>query len=300
MGRKNLDLIIAILIVALNIGWMQIPGRPWLVSLVLALPLVLILPGYTLVQLLFRRRSAGQEAGQAPSLAKTSASSERWKLGHPIGGTDRLILSLGLSMALDILVGFILNILPVGLQPLSWTLSLGLLTALFALLALFVRRKSDTVGRRSLHLHITLLDLLFLGIAVFIIANAIWLAGIRPSGPQSSFTQFWILPANQSSKECAVSLGVQSFEISPLKYTIALTVNNQPVAGNWSTIVLNPQQKWVQTVPVTPEAQNDISVTAQLYRTDRPHTVYRTVHLTFHVSIGLRNGQLQQQCTLGG
>lgn len=293
MRLKNFDLMAAILIVAFNVGWTQIPGRPWIIGLILALPLVLILPGYTLTQLLFRKKSASSGPGQ------TSKPANSLRLGHPIGSTDQIILTLGLSMAIDILVGFVLNILPIGLQALSWALSLGILTVIFASLALFVRRRDTVTTGKVLRPRLALFDVLFLGLAAFVIINAIWLAAIRPPTPQPSFTQFWMVPADPTHKVCAVTLGIQNFELSSIQYNISMTVNGERVTGNWSTIALDPQQKWTQAVSITPEAQNDLHVEARLYRADQPSTVYREVHLTFHVSAGLQNGQAQQQCTLG-
>src|SRR5438270_522643 len=48
MRLKNLDLIIAMLIAVINVGWALLPNRSFVVSLILALPLVFLLPGYTL------------------------------------------------------------------------------------------------------------------------------------------------------------------------------------------------------------------------------------------------------------
>jgi uncharacterized membrane protein len=303
MYSKNRDLLIAIIIVALNGAWMQIPNRPLVVGIILALPLILVLPGYTLTQALFRKKSSRGVSDQTiarPQLSEpVPQAGNKLKLGHAIGGVDQLILSLGLSMAIDILVGFVLNILPLGLQGLSWTLALGLLTVLFALVALYIRWKTPVSGVKAQRVRITLPDALFLGLAIFIIFNAIWLAVIRPPEPQPSFTQFWMLPANPDNKTCAVSIGIQSFELDATKYAITVTVNSKPMAGNWSAITLEPQQKWTQIVPLTPEAQNDLHVEAQLYRSDQPYTAYRDVHLTFHVSTQFQNGQTQIQCTLG-
>ncbi len=65
-------------------------------------------------------------------------------------GIDQLVLSLGLSLAVDVLVGFTLNVFPSGLQAQSWALSLGLFTTLFALLAVFLRRKHTVqVSKRA-------------------------------------------------------------------------------------------------------------------------------------------------------
>lgn len=300
MRLKNLDLLVTILIVALNVVWVQIPDRPAIISIILALPLVLFSSGYAFTQILFRKKQSNNRPDQAPQQPAQQGAryTGSLRLGHPIGRTDQLILSLGLSMAIDILVGFGLNILPIGLQALSWTFALGFLTVLFALVAVFLRRKDGGASTKMARPTLKLMDILFLLLAIFIMGNSVWLAIIRPAGPQQSFTQFWMLPANPSAKSCIVSLGVQSFETGSTTYTLSLIVNSTPVASNISSITLIPQQKWVQLFAITPEGQNDLHVEAQLYRTTQPHTVYRDAHLTFHVAMVDVNGRAQPQCTL--
>src|SRR5229473_6559491 len=135
MRLKNLDLIAAILVVAINVGWTQLPHPPLVIGIILALPLIFILPGYTLTQTLFRERLP------APDPSSNLILRPSLKIGQPINAADHIILSLGLSMAIDVVVGFALNILPIGLQGLSWIISLGLIITIFALLVAFLRRK---------------------------------------------------------------------------------------------------------------------------------------------------------------
>ena len=97
MRFKNLDLIIAMFIVGLNVAWTQIPNSLMIVGIVLALPLVLFLPGYALIQTLFRRRLPEQL-----TVSGMVARPQNLKIGHPIGSADQLVLSLGLSMAIDV------------------------------------------------------------------------------------------------------------------------------------------------------------------------------------------------------
>ena len=70
MRFKNIDLIGAMVLAAINIGWQLIPGRPLAIGIVLGLPLVFVLPGYTLTQVLFRRQPAPE-----PSSGGTSTHS---------------------------------------------------------------------------------------------------------------------------------------------------------------------------------------------------------------------------------
>src|SRR5712692_6614688 len=135
MRLKNVDLVVAMFFVVINVSWIQFPNRPLVIGIILALPLIFILPGYTLTQILFRKRSP------VPDYSSNLILRPILKIEQPIDAVDHIILSLGLSMAIDVVVGFGLNVLPIGLQALSWTLSLGLITTVFALLAAFLRRK---------------------------------------------------------------------------------------------------------------------------------------------------------------
>lgn len=133
MRLKNLDLIGVIFFAAINVGWAQLPSRPLIIGIILAVPLIFILPGYALTQCLFRRRS--------PDSPSSFILQPRLKIDQSVSAVDHIIFSLGLSMAIDILVGFALNVLPIGLEAQSWTLSLGLVTTVSVLLAAYLRKK---------------------------------------------------------------------------------------------------------------------------------------------------------------
>jgi uncharacterized membrane protein len=294
MRFKNLDLIIVMVVVVINVVWTLVPNRLLIPGIIFALPLTFFLSGYALTQTLFR----GRVPGQRQDSANNPMRRPDLKIGHPIGGTDQIVLSFGLSMAIDVLVGFTLNILPIGLQALSWVLSLGLVTTIFVLLATFLRRKDIPRITTRPRVRITLQDCLLFGLAMLVVASAVWLSVIRPLQPQSSFTQFWMLPTNQASKDCAVSIGVQNFETTSETYSVVMTVNSTQTK-TWSSIVLTPQQKWVQLVSVTPDTSSSLYIEALLYRTEEPGTQYRNVHLTFYISSVNNNGSLQKQCVLG-
>src|SRR6266516_7404066 len=90
MRLKNLDLIVTMTIATLNVLWALLASHIPVIGIILALPLVFVLPGYTLTAALFHNRSLGVPA--------------------------RLLFSFGLSLAIDILGGLILNLLPTGLR----------------------------------------------------------------------------------------------------------------------------------------------------------------------------------------
>jgi uncharacterized membrane protein len=291
MQLKNIDLIGAILVVAINVEWTQLPSRPLIIGIILALPLIFVLPGYTLTQTLFRKRP--------PEPSSNLILQPSLKIGQPVSAVDHIILSLGLSMAIDVLIGFMLNVFPIGLQALSWTISLGLVTTVFAMIAGWLRRrdfvKIASVKMERIRPRITIYECILFGLAILVATAAVWFSVIRPPATQSNFTQFWMLPSNQANNSCAVSIGVHSFESTSITYRIVLMINSIQV-NTWSSIVLVPQEEWTRSAPIKLGATGDMYIEAQLDREDIPNSVYRDVHLTLHSVKGSKNGYAQQ-CT---
>jgi len=262
MRRNNLDLIVIEFIAVLNVIWALLPNRPTLIGTILALPLLFVLPGYTLIEVLFHQKL--------------------------LNGTYRLVLSLGLSLTLAILSGLMLNVLPGGLQALLWAVFLGLLTTIFALLAAFFRRRVQVrvvlvQGRRPLRLGLSTSTYL-VGLAIMMASLSVLYAVIGvEQQPHPGFTQLWMLPAAQTGTSSAVNLGIRSFEATTVTYRVTMTMNGQTLRI-WPSVVLKPEQTWNQVVPIPPDGTHSLYIDAQLYRLDQPQTVYRNVHLTLHPS----------------
>ena len=284
MRLKNLDLIGVILVVVINAGWMQFSNRSLIIGIILAVPLIFVLPGYTLTQVLFRRRS--------PDLSSNLILQPSLKIGQPVSTVDHIILSLGLSMAIDVLIGFMLNVFPIGLQALSWTISLGLVTTVFTLLAAYLRRRDHVKFKRIPRPRITIYKCILFGLAILVATAAVWFSVIRPQATQADFTQFWMQPSNQTTNSCAVRVGVQSFEAISVTYRITMAVNGVQI-NTWPSVVLAPQEKWDQLVPIPPRSTSSVYVEAKLYKLDKPETVYRDVHLTLNSSGGSKNRKMQ-------
>ncbi|HEV7237304.1 MAG TPA: DUF1616 domain-containing protein [Ktedonobacteraceae bacterium] len=262
MRRNNLDLLVVEFIALLNVVWALLPNRPSLIGTILALPLLFVLPGYTLTEVLFHQKL--------------------------LNGTYRLVLSLGLSLALAILGGFILNALPGGLQALSWAVFLGLLTTAFALLVAYLRRRVQgrevqVQGIRPLKLRFSISAYLVVLAAAMAILSVLYAVIGVEQQPHPGFTQLWMLPAAQNGTSSAVNLGIRSFEATTVTYRVTMTMNGQTLRI-WPSVVLKPDQTWNQVVPIAPDGTHSLYIEAQLYRLDQPQTVYRNVHLTLHPS----------------
>lgn len=275
MRLRNLDLIVTAIIAVLNVGWALLSSRVPVIGIFLALPLVFVLPGYILTELMFHKRS--------------------------LDVSHRLLFSLGLSLAIDILGGLILNLLPAGLHGTSWAVLLGLLTMVFSLPVAYLRRGAGMNGARPLRVRLSIFGFILFGLATVIAVFSILSAAFGAAQqPRPGFTQLWMLPAAQTRKGCSVRLGVRSFESTPVTYRIEMTKGG---AGGttWSPVVLAPQQEWVQLVPILPGATGNVAVEVKLYRVDKPQTVYREVNLTLHscptthyqVLVSAYNGTIQ-------
>jgi|SRR5579864_1198974 len=277
MRLRNIDLIVAMCYVVATMGWALIPNRPLIVGILLAVPLVFVLPGYMLAQVLLRKPSAEQCSSSSAGLILPPSL----KIGRPFGVFDLIVFSLGLSLVIDVVTGFLLNLIPVGLQWQSWTLSLGFVTEVFTLLAALLRRgqgqpvkKQGTTARR-----VSLKEGTLLGLAIVVAALAFWLSLTRPPQPQPIFTQFWMLPAS-AGKSCAILIGVHSFEAGSENYRIEVTSNGKQVAV-WPSITLATQQEWSYQLAVSLVGAADGAVVdARLYRQDQPGKIYREVHVT--------------------
>src|SRR5690348_10811639 len=147
MRRHNLDLILAGLCAASNVVWTLLPSHIPVVSIVLVLPLVFLLPGYLLMCVLTYRRT--------PEISYD------------------LTLSLGLSIPLDILLGFILNVFPGGLQATSWAVALSLCTIGLIMLAARLRGNTQTKQAPSRRVSSRFLNLVLVGLAVIIATSAV-------------------------------------------------------------------------------------------------------------------------------
>ncbi|HEY5005821.1 MAG TPA: DUF1616 domain-containing protein [Ktedonobacteraceae bacterium] len=256
MRQKNLDLLVTMIIAVLNLVWALLPSHLPVVGIILTLPLVLVLPGYTLTEAMFHKRS--------------------------LDASHRLIFSLGLSLAIAILSGLILNLLPIGLQTISWAVLLGLLTVIFSLLVAYLRREAPVKERHSLRFRFSASDGILSGLAIIVAGLSILYAanGVLRQ-PHPGFTQLWMLPQIQAGRSCAVRLGIHSFEATSTMYRITMMVNGARV-NTLPQVTLSPQDEWNDLVPITPEATDKVYVEVQLYRADKPQVVYRKVDSTLH------------------
>lgn len=226
----------------------------------LGLLVVLVLPGYVLIELLMGRRT--------------------------LGTMQHLFMVLSASLAIAILGGLILNQLPAGVRINSWlavfvgtTMGGGLLAWL-----LRHRRRSETAMMQRVPVRIT--QLLFIGIAILLAGEALSLAR-TPAAPDhyAGYTMLWMVPSPDGAAN-RLQVGIDSKEFVPTQYKLELLVDAE-VAQEWNEISLAPNQQWQASLAFNGDGLGGETLEANLYRLDMPGEVYR--HVLLRPQIGLAN-----------
>jgi Protein of unknown function (DUF1616) len=259
MRLKNIDLIVGLAIVILNIVCMLVPLSPIWLDTILALPLIFVLPGYVLTEALFYRRK--------------------------IAGSHRLVLTFGLSIAIVILSGLLLNLLVPGLQRVSWVVCLSLCIVVGICIVMIRREKVEEqqIRIRWLRVYEYILFCLALGGIIFALNYAS--EGVVQQ-PHPGFTQLWVLPVGGS--RCAVSLGIHSFELSPVAYSLSVTANGVLVPTQMPSVLkVGEQVERTIELPQAAMRGDTIDVRAQLYRLDEQGEMYRSVNIMLYRSGGV-------------
>jgi hypothetical protein len=257
MNRKAFDLVICSALAAVAMTLALLVPENGLGRAIVALPLVLVAPGYALV-------AAAFPSGR-------------------LGRIERLLFSLGASLAVAALAGLMLHWTALGLRPAAWAVALGNLTLVASLLALVRRWRqpaSEAVqprpwsGFRSAGM--TPAQGGLLGLAVLLVAGALLIA--RDGALQqraTGFTQLWVLP-DSAAKQDSVRLGVSNREPGQIGYRLLVTASGT-IIGSWPRITLGPDEQWEATVALPSAQPSAATVEAVLYRLDAPETAYRRV-----------------------
>lgn len=251
------DIVVVMAITIIMVFLLFIVPANWLPVRLLALPLVLVLPGYALTAALFPQRE------------------------FPI--SQRLVFSIALSLVTAVLGGLLINLTPFGLQTDSWAVILGGVT-LCACAVTLIRRRGQSIPAsgwsRATYFHLRISQWFLLGLSALLICGAFAVSIIGAEHqPSPGFTQLWMLPANGANVHNSVQLGVNNMETTPMQYHLVLNVNGKKVV-EWPNFTLSPNQKWQTSFSLSQTGTTGKEkVEADLYRLDAPTSIYRHVVL---------------------
>lgn len=190
-----------------------------------------------------------------------------------VGGPDGVLLSVGLSLAIAILAGFVLNTGGVSLSPETWAAALVIVTFVGVAIA-WTRSpaaiyQATPLGQGSLP-RIRLLDGVLLGAAGVLVVIAVALArnGViqQATGP---FSTVWLVPNDAGSQ---ARVGVANHEGQSTTYRLVLT-DPTGIVNQWPAVTVNDGQQWEVDVAIS---NSPSRLDVQLYLADEPGVVYRS------------------------
>jgi hypothetical protein len=190
-------------------------GLPWL-RVVAGLPLVLVLPGYALSMFVVPR---------VPSRLSPVLWRGMW--------------TVGLSLAVAVLGGLLLNLTPAGLTRVSWTILLAVVTLIALGAAAWLRTGTE---RRAGTGRPTWVAAGYPVAALALAGTAVGLAVVSGGWQHSpAFAQLWLVPAGERA-----TLGVRSAYPDAQAFHLVLDSGTRP-AGAWD-FTLTAGQTWQRTV----------------------------------------------------
>lgn len=283
------DLLIVIGLVLLTDIFVLAPGlNETILRNVLGLPLVLFLPGYTLIAALFPAKS-------------------------DLDGIERTALSFGLSIAIVPLIGLVLNYTPFGIRLLPVLVCLSIFIFIMCWLA-YTRRaslpeteafeisfsaaalslkngifeKSESKLDRALTIILILSILMSVATLEYVI--------LTPKEGEH-FTEFYVLGpqgiADNYTTDYTLGqsgtmiVGVVNHEYRPVNYTMQVRLENQllPLPENLQHITLDHNETWEETVTFTPPlVGQNMKLEFLLFNETDKTTPYRDLHLWINVN----------------
>lgn len=221
------------------------PNALWII---LSVPFVLFLPGFGMTFILFPGKS----------------------LGIP----ERLLLSVGLSVAFTALSGLILNWTPWGLQTKSLWIFLLLSLAVEIAAIYFFRRPSWKNGiTLPADINFNMRQWVLMVLAAVVTIMAIRIA--RTPAPQQGLEGYTLLSIEAGDAPDTIRVGVESEEFQTTSYQIRYEFNG--ILRKGSTLQLKPGETWEITLRVPTDELAGTPFTVLLYRLNYPDDVYRRV-----------------------
>ncbi len=244
-----MDILVAVVIAILLVPAMILTSGVLRVGLALAV--VLVVPGYALLAAILPRRA------------------------H-LGGAERLALSLGASVAMVAVSGFVLNYTGFGIAPYSIAVPLLILTVIFSAVAVLRRSRVPaddryqpsvvsffrasqrwSQGRR--------LDrVLFVSLAVMVLftSGVAWHLASKPKG--EPFTEFFLLGSYGKAADypgrvliggqTSLGVGVINHERKTTTYRVEPRLDGQGI-GVARTVTLVDGERWESAVEFTPQIE---------------------------------------------
>lgn len=252
----------------------------------LSLPLILFLPGYALIAMLFPEKT-GLE----------------W--------LERIALSVGLSVAVVPLIGLVLNFTSWGIKEIPLLASLSVFTLLLSGLA-YVRRKRLPEDKAfGISIKASALNLMnevlgkpeskterilrtFLAISFLVLIGTMSYVTLVPH-EREPFTEFYILGPQKMAENYTTEyvqgesgtyiVGITNNEYKKMNYTMEVRLENRSLPENLEQISLAHNETWEEPVTFTPSFEGkNMELEFLLFNETNRSVPYRDLHLWIDVN----------------
>lgn len=202
--------------------------------MVVAVPLVLLLPGYSVLSAVFPSRV--------------------------LPAVERLLLSIGLSIGITVLLGLGIAATGVPLAPLSWAVALAVITLVACGVAWFRRVRRGLVGPGANIARMPRTGVAMVIVAALIAADV--LLGSRLIAAQQQVpqpVQLWLVPVSGRPNDAL--LGVRA-GATPAEFRIVISSSGQTISE--FDVALDAAEAWEQNVNFSPDLRAR-PIVARLY-----------------------------------
>ncbi|CAA2139137.1 DUF1616 domain-containing protein [Hyphomicrobium sp. ghe19] len=226
---------------------------PDAVRVLVAVPMVLLVPGYVATKVAFP--------------------------GEPLD-LERLVFAVGVSLAVTVLIGFILHVGHM-MNVAGWSLGLGGLTLFMLPFAKWCASEPAPLpvlsGAQKLSLTFGSL----------LAVSAVLLSGVGyRQHREFHFTELWMVPTQTAPTYC---LGITNQEQSAMRYDLEVVSPNAVIAS-WNDIPLAAGATWQRDIqlPIMRNASVEQRFTARLYKHAEPAAVMQRVWASIPSTAGAK------------
>jgi hypothetical protein len=256
MLRRNLNTFLVSIITIISVTIIIVVKISGL-QIIAGILLTLILPGYAVTTFIF-------------------------SFDNRLRNADRILITLGMSIILDILAGLILDLFPSGLNTISWVLFLGIIVIVLNGLTVLRKRSGDNnyfkaIQEKIIISRFSFFTLITILISIIIIFSAIEINRVGAlNQPKAHFTQLWIRPLVQPDFN-VISIGITSFEETGTEFKLQALIDGR-IVKEWNQINLDPNQEWENSLIITSSVSVH-KIEARLFRSGEVGSPYRSVFL---------------------
>lgn len=240
------------------------------VRTILAIPIILFIPGYILMAVFFPKK-------------------------YDLYSAERIALSFGLSIVIILILGILLNF-TLGITLIPIFIILYLYNIMMMTIVIYVREKIPEDIRFSVQLGNIYdifnnvkpkgrLDFILTAVLIFMIILTVGTINYTITIPKTgeSFTEFYIL--NSSGNDFNISLdpvtllvGISNHEYSRVNYTLQVVIDKNIIYSE--ELALDNNKNWKKNMTFTPDKKDvDMKLEFLLFKENNFTVPYRSLHL---------------------